>query len=356
MLKQLHEPVLPEPQVSAEAASLVYVSDTEPGIRRVHAGRGFRYILPSGERLEDFDELDRIRKLAIPPAWTDVWICLDPDGHLQATGRDTRGRKQYRYHPRWAEVRDEAKYGSLTAFANALPHIRAQIDKDLRRRGLPRERVLASIVWLLDNTMIRIGNAAYARDNKSFGITTLRDKHVEIEGAKLRFRFKGKSGKEWNLGLTDRRIARVVRGAQELPGQHLFQYLDEDGERRAIRSEDVNRYIREHAGAEFSAKNFRTWGGTLLALGLLAREPVPETKTAKTRVLNQVIDKIAAALVNTRSVCRKCYIHPAVIESWLEGRLAEEIKEVRRRTSRPRTGLDLEETLLLRWLESKGQA
>ena len=222
------------PQASAERASLIHVSDAMPGIVRKRSGRGFRYVAAGGKGVADGETLSRIRSLAIPPAWTDVWISPDPDGHIQATGRDQRGRKQYRYHPRWMACRDDVKYSSLVAFARALPTLRAQIDADLRRRGLSRERVVASIVWLLDNTMIRVGNAVYARDNKSFGLTTLRSRHVEVEGAKLRFAFKGKSGKEWKLKLVDRRMARIVRDVQELPGQHLFQYLDEDGERRLV--------------------------------------------------------------------------------------------------------------------------
>jgi DNA topoisomerase-1 len=351
MLKKMDDPVLPEPHISAKEASLVYVSDTGPGIRRQRAGRGFRYVLPGGERLEDFDELARVRKLAIPPAWTDVWISPDPDGHIQATGRDARGRKQYRYHPRWAEVRDQAKYGSLIAFANALPSIRTQIDHDLRRHGLPRERIVASIVWLLDKTMIRVGNDSYARENKSFGLTTLRQKHAELNGSELRLNFKGKSGKEWRLELRDRRVVRVIRSAQELPGQQLFQYQDSDGNRHLVHSDDVNRYIRDASGADFSSKHFRTWGGTIAAAGLLARQALPDSKAAAKRHLNEVVDRVAQMLGNTRSVCRKCYIHPQAIESWLDGRLVEEIKQARRRMRGPRPGLDEEETLVLHWLE-----
>lgn len=342
--------ILSKSIAAAEEASLTYVSDEEPGITRRQDGRRFAYLNPAGDRIGEPTEIDRIDKLAIPPAWTDVWISPDPDGHIQATGRDVRGRKQYRYHSRWAEVRDQAKYDRLIDFAGALPALREQIDGDLRRHGLPRERVIASLVWLLDNTMIRVGNAAYARDNKSFGLTTLRDRHVEIEGSKLRFTFKGKSGKEWSLGLTDRRIARVVRGAQDLPGQHLFQYLDENDARRAIRSEDVNRYIREAAGEEFSSKHFRTWGGTITAASLLCDIPLPESQTATKRHLNAAIDRVAARLGNTRTVCRSCYIHPRVIESWQEGRLGDEMREARRRVRKAKPGLDEEETLVLKWL------
>ena len=251
-------------QGAAIQASLNYVTDAEPGIRRLGAGKRFSYKGPNG-RVVSGSIRARIKALAIPPAWTDVWISPDPDGHIQATGRDQRGRKQYRYHSAWAEERDGTKYSSLVAFAESLPELRRRIDADLRRHGLPAERVVAAVVWLLDNTMIRVGNAAYARDNKSFGLTTLRDRHVDISGSSLRFAFKGKSGEEWKLKLVDRRIARIVRGAQDLPGQKLFQYLDEDGNRHPVRSVDVNRYIRDAAGADFSSKHFRTWGGTIHA-------------------------------------------------------------------------------------------
>ena len=336
-------------QEAALRASLVYTSDEEWGIRRRRAGKGFVYKSPDG-RVVDSETLARIRRLAIPPAWTDVWISGDPDGHIQATGRDQRGRKQYRYHERWLTCRDEVKYSSLAAFAEALPRLRTAVDADLRRRGLPRERVLASIVWLLDNTMIRVGNPAYARDNKSFGLTTLRDRHVQISGSTLRFGFKGKSGKEWKLKLVDRRIAKVVRGAQDLPGQHLFQYLHEGGERRQIRSQDVNDYIRAATGAEFSSKHFRTWGGTISAAALFGAEQLPETNAGTKRMMNQIIDQVAHRLGNTRAVCRKCYIHPLVMEAWLAGRLAGELAAARRSFRKPIHGLDIEEMLVFKWL------
>ena len=347
------EKILPLPKISARRASLVHTSDEEPGIRRKRAGGGFFYLKPDGSKLGEGKTLARIRSLAIPPAWTDVWICLQADGHLQATGRDQRGRKQYRYHARWSVCRDEVKYSSLVAFAKALPGLRRRIDADLRRHRLPRERVVASVVWLLDNTMIRIGNAAYARDNKSFGLTTLRDRHVDIDGSTLRFAFKGKSGKEWKLKLTDRRIAKIVRGAQDLPGQHLFQYLDGDGARHAIRSQDVNDYIREATGADFSSKHFRTWGGTIHAARLLTEEPLPESRAAAKRTLNRVIDQVAHCLGNTRTVCRKCYIHPAVVDAWAENRLTDEMNAARRSFRKPLRGLSEEETLILKWLSAK---
>ena len=337
-------------QDSAEHASLSYVSDADPGVRRLRKGKGFSYAGPNG-RAVSAQTLARIKAIVIPPAWTDVWISPDPDGHIQATGRDQRGRKQYRYHPQWIEERDGVKYSSLVAFAESLPALRRQIDADLRRHGLPLERVVASVVWLLDNTMIRIGNAAYARDNKSFGLTTLRDRHVEITGSSLRFAFKGKSGKEWKLRLVDRRIARVVRGAQDIPGQKLFQYLDEDGVRHPVRSDDVNRYIRDAVGEDFSSKHFRTWGGTIHAASLFAQTELPESQAGVKRVMNTVIDKVAERLGNTRAVCRKCYIHPQVFESWAQGRLLSEMTEANKR-KRSIDGLDDEEALVLRWLKA----
>jgi DNA topoisomerase I len=347
------EKILPAPEKSAASASLIHTNDEEPGIRRRRSGAGFLYIRPDGGRLKDVEALARIRSLAIPPAWNDVWISPSPDGHLQATGRDQRGRKQYRYHPRWSACRDEVKYSSLAAFAEALPRLRSTIDADLGRRGLPRERVVASVVWLLDNTMIRVGNAAYARDNKSFGLTTLRDRHVEITGSTLRFAFKGKSGKQWRLKLADRRIARVVRGAQDLPGQQLFQYACENGERRAISSQDINDYIREATGADFSSKHFRTWGGTISAAALFAERPLPQTKGETKRVMNEIIDQVAHRLGNTRAVCRQCYIHPMVVESWSVGKLADEMAKARRSFRKPIAGLDQQETLVLKWLSNK---
>jgi DNA topoisomerase-1 len=343
---------LREPSRAAESVSLVYSNDEEPGFRRKRAGRGFFYVTAKGGKLTGAKHLDRIRMLAIPPAWTDVWIAADPDGHLQATGRDVKGRKQYRYHERWAVCRDAVKFSGLAGFAESLPTLRDAVDHDLRRRGLPRERVVASVVWLLDNTMIRVGNAAYARDNGSFGLTTLKSRHLEIEGAKLRFSFKGKSGKEWRLKLVDRRIAGVMRSIQELPGQHLFQYHDEDGDRRTVRSEDVNAYIRDATGAEFSSKHFRTWGGTVHAATLLSTTPLPETKTARNRTLNGAIDIVAAKLGNTRAVCRSCYIHPGVLEAWQAGNLTDEIAAARRSWRKLPDGFDEEEMTVLRWLQS----
>jgi DNA topoisomerase-1 len=309
------------PADSARAAGLRYVSDAIPGIRRRAAAQGFRYLNGGGAAVRDRGALARIRALAIPPAWTDVWICPREDGHLQATGRDARRRKQYRYHPRWREVRDESKYGRLVAFGRALPRIRRQVARDLARPGLPREKVLATLVHLLETTYIRIGNEEYARDNQSFGLTTLRERQVRVNGAQLRFRFRGKSGVPHEVALTDRRIAQIVRRMQDLPGQELFQYVDEDGSTRAIESDDVNAYLKSIAGEEFTSKDFRTWAGTLLCARALRRLPPPPSAAAGKREVAQAIEGVARELRNTRAVCRKCYVHPVVVETYLEGRL-----------------------------------
>jgi DNA topoisomerase I len=336
---------------AAQAADLNHVNDTHPGIRRVRRGRGFSYVTGENERVADRETLDRIAQIVIPPAWSDVWISSDPNGHIQATGRDQRGRKQYRYHPAWSACRDEAKFDSLCDFARRLPVLREQVDADMRRRSLTRERVTASIVWLLDRTLIRIGNDIYAEQNKSFGLTTLTSDHVEASSSGLRFSFTGKSGKAWNLGLQDRRIASAVRRMQELPGERLFQYLDEDGEPHPVHSQDVNAYIKEAIGTDYSSKHFRTWGASSEMAHLLARLDDPETKTARNRLLNTHLDKVAAKLNNTRAVCRRCYVHPAVIEGWEDGTLVPSLSEIRSRYRRPLAGLDLRESQMLRWLE-----
>jgi DNA topoisomerase I len=337
---------------AAARADLVYVSDTDPGLHRRRAGKGFCYFKPGGGRVTSRKTLARIKALAVPPAWSDVWICMRQDGHIQATGRDERGRKQYRYHAAWLEARDEAKFSSLAEFAEALPKLRQQVDKALRLRGLPHERVIASVVWLLDRTLIRIGNESYTRQNNSFGLTTLRSRHVQVEGSSLRFAFIGKSGKEWRLKLVDRRIAAIVRNIQELPGQQLFQYLDESGEHRPIQSQDVNDFIREAMGPEFSSKDFRTWGGTNSAVKLFTAADLPDTKRDQKRVANSVLDQVAKLLRNTRATCRKCYVHPAVIAAWQDGRLQAEIEAIRRRFRRTLGGLDADESTVLRWLRS----
>ncbi|MGO4125363.1 DNA topoisomerase IB [Inquilinus sp. YAF38] len=314
----------PSPPAQAKAHGLHYVSDTEPGIRRRRSGKGFAYRMPDGSPVRDRETLARIRKLAIPPAYTDVWICLDPLGHLQATGRDERGRKQYRYHPRWKEVRDEAKYGRMVAFGRALPRIRKRVDADLAERGLTRTKVLAAIVRLLETTLIRVGNDEYAKANKSFGLTTLRKRHADVEGGAVYFEFRGKSGKQYRTGFRDRRIARIIRSCQDLPGYRLFQYVGDDGERHAVGSDDVNQYLREISGQDFTAKDFRTWAGTLFAARLLsAADPeAPPSKAAVARCIKEV----SAQLGNTPAVCRACYVHPEVVEAFLDGRLATTLR------------------------------
>jgi DNA topoisomerase I len=310
---------------AARAAGLRYVSDAAPGIRRRRSGSGFVYTSPDGDRVDDPETLSRIRSLAIPPAWTDVWICLSPRGHLQATGRDARGRKQYRYHAKWRSERDGTKYHRMAAFGRALPRIRERVEADLALPGLPRERVLATVVRLLETTGIRVGNPEYARTNGSYGLTTLRDKHVYINGANVRFAFRGKSGKKHAIDVHDQRLASIVRRCRDIPGYDLFQYVDDAGERRSIGSGDVNDYLRETAGEDFTAKDFRTWTGTVLAAcAFRDLEPCASQAEAK-RAAVSAIECVAAQLGNTPSVCRKSYIHPSVIESYLDGTLDQRL-------------------------------
>jgi DNA topoisomerase-1 len=308
-----------DPIRSAKAAGLQYVCDDRPGIRREMAALGFRYLSARGKVIRKPAELKRIRALAIPPAWTDVWICPDARGHLQATGRDARGRKQYRYHARWRTCRDETKFDRMQAFAAALPGIRARIARDLAANGLSREKVLAGVVALLEKTLIRVGNDEYARTNRSFGLTTLRDHHVQIRGSAMRFRFRGKSGKNHEIGLNDRRLARVVRQCRDLPGQELFQYLDDEGRRRDVTSTDVNNYLKEITGENFTAKDFRTWFGTVLACTALTECEEAASRAAAKRNVLRAIEAVAGVLGNTRSVCRKSYIHPAVLDAYEQG-------------------------------------
>ena len=309
------------PPDDAKAAGLRYADDSGPGLTRRRAGTGCSYRRADGSLLTDRVELRRIRRLAIPPAWSDVWISPDPSGHLQATGRDARGRKQYRYHERWREIRNDTKYARLCDFAKTLPRIRARTDADLRRGGLGRERVLAAIVRLLESTLIRVGNDEYARQNRSFGLTTMRDDHVAVTGSRISFRFRGKSGVQHEVDVSDRRVARVVTQLDELPGQHLFQYVDEHGAPRPIDSDDVNAYLREITGEEFTAKDFRTWAGTVLAArALAALGPFEDDGQAKGNLL-AAVDEVARRLGNTRAICRQCYIHPAIIDAYRDGAL-----------------------------------
>ncbi|MGE5640454.1 MAG: DNA topoisomerase IB [Clostridia bacterium] len=315
-------PLVLEPESSARAAGLRYCLDDRPGIARRASGKSFRYYAPSGALVRDQGTLARIRSLAIPPAWTGVWICPREDGHLQATGRDARGRKQYRYHERWRQVRDETKYGKMAAFAAALPRIRRRVSRDLALRGLPREKVLATVVRLLETTFMRVGNEEYARENDSYGLTTLRTRQVQVRGQRLRFRFRGKAGVQHCIELREPRLVAIVRRMQDLPGQELFQYVDDAGATHAIESADVNDYLREVAGEEFTSKDFRTWAGSVLALEALAQAQAPESASHARRVTAAAIEQVARRLGNTRAVCRKCYIHPRVLDAYAEGSLA----------------------------------
>lgn len=325
---------------------LHYVDDSGPGIsRRVLRGK-FVYFMPDGERIRDTDEIQRINKLAIPPAYTDVWICPDPRGHMQATGRDARGRKQYRYHPRWREIRDDNKYEHLLAFGAALPKLRLRLEDHLALRGMPREKVMALVVQLLESTLIRIGNTRYARENRSYGLTTLRTRHVDVKGTAIRFHFRGKSGVEHQVTLKNQRLARIMRRCMELPGQHLFQYLDEDGQQHAISSSDINQYLRELTGGDFTAKDYRTWAGSTLALEYLrGREHQPEAVARRNMV--EIVKDVSRQLGNTPAVCRQCYIHPAVLEGFANGELTKLPK------ARKRKWMSSEEVTLLNFLNAR---
>jgi DNA topoisomerase-1 len=312
----------PDGKSSARLAGLRYVDDRRPGITRIRHGQGVGYRGPDGRPIRDGETLTRIRSLAVPPAWRNVWICPDATGHLQATGRDARGRKQYRYHPRWREVRDGNKYERMIAFGRALPLIRKRVQKDLSRPGLPREKILATVVRLLEVTLIRVGNEEYAKQNESFGLATMRNRHVRVNGSALRFQFRGKSGVLHAVDLEDRRLACIVRRSRDLPGYELFQYVDADGDRRTIVAADVNAYLKSIAGDEFTAKDFRTWAGTVLAARALREVAAFGSKTqAKCNVL-RAVEAVAKRLGNTTAVCRKCYIHPEVVNAYLDGTLA----------------------------------
>jgi DNA topoisomerase-1 len=344
-----------DPSNVAESG-LRYVSDGERGIRRECSGDGFGYFEPHGDRVTDEATLQRIGKLAIPPAWTDVWICARPDGHLQATGRDARGRKQYRYHPRFRELSEANKYEHMLEFARTLPALRATVAGHMALRGLPREKVLATVVHLLETTLIRVGNDDYAKQNKSYGLTTLRNPHVKVEGSQLRFQFKGKSGKTWRLQVRDRRVAKIVKACQELPGQGLFQYLDEDGEQRSVSSSDVNAYLREISGRDITAKDFRTWAGTVLAALALQEFGSFDTQAAAKQNVRSAIENVAARLGNTPTICRKCYVHPEILSSYAEGAMLLEIKErVEQELREDLASLRPEEAAVLSLLEARLQ-
>ena len=343
--------VVTDPVDSAKRAGLTYVNEHRPGLSRRRVGRGFIYLDTDGHRIRDRAVLGRIRSLAIPPAWRDVWICASLHGHIQAVGRDARGRKQYRYHPRWRESRDETKYERMLAFAHALPRIRARVRADLARPGLPREKVLATVVRLLERTLIRIGNEEYARANRSFGLTTLRTRHVAVRGATLRFRFRGKGGREHLVDVRDPRLARIVRRCQDLPGQELFQYVDDGGDRQTIDSADVNAYLREIAGAEFTAKDFRTWAGTVLAALALAETAVFASTREARRNITRAVETVAARLGNTPAISRRCYVHPGVVDAYLEGATLDRRAAHALRSARAE--LNQSESGVLRFLEQR---
>jgi DNA topoisomerase-1 len=348
-----HPATLVDPLESARAAGLRYVSDAAPGIRRERHGDTFRYVDAKNREITNEAELRRIKSLGIPPAWTDVWICPQPNGHVQATGRDAKGRKQYRYHPRWRATRDATKYDRMIAFGSALPQIRARVEQDLRRRELSREKVLATVVRLLETTLIRVGNREYARSNKSYGLTTLRDKHVIIGDTKVTFQFPGKSGKRHTITLNDRRLARIVKRCRDLPGYELFQYLDERGERQTIGSADVNDYLREISGQEFTAKDFRTWAGTVLAAMALREFAPHDSQSEAKKNIVRAIEHVAERLGNTPSICRKCYVHPAVLDSYLDGSLAQTLAQRAEEVRDSEDDLDSDEAMVLGFLQQR---
>jgi DNA topoisomerase-1 len=339
---------------SARTSGLRYVTDDSPGITRKRTGHGFCYFDPRGRPLKQVEDLRRIKSLAIPPAWENVWISPLAYGHLQATGRDAKGRKQHRYHPRWREVRDQTKYDRMIAFCQALPRLRARVNRDLARPGLPRTKIIATVVKLLETTLIRIGSEEYARQNGSFGLTTMRNRHVKVKGTKIRFEFRGKSGVKFNLDLNNRRLARIVKRCQDLPGQELFQYIDEEGQRRTIGSSDVNDYLRDVTRDDFTAKDFRTWAGTVLAAIALGELTQVDSQAQAKRNVVHAIETVAKKLGNTRAVCRKSYIHPAVVDAYLDGSLADISKQqVSCQTAEARGKLRWEEAAVIAILEPR---
>lgn len=337
---------------AAKSAGLVYVSADHPGIRRAGSPKNPRYLGTNNRAVTDKNTLARIKRLAIPPAWTDVWICPVDNGHLQATGRDARGRKQYRYHSHWRQVRDESKYNRMLEFAKILPKVRQRIESDLKLSGLPREKVLATVIKILETGLIRVGNDEYARTNKSFGLTTMQDRHVDVNGATIRFQFRGKSGKYHQIDIEDRRLARIVDHCQSIPGQELFQFIGDDGKPHDITSTDVNEYLQEITQSDFTAKDFRTWGGTVLAAMALQEFEKFDTKTQAKKNLVRAIEAVAQRLGNTPAICRKCYIHPEIMTSYLDGTM---IDTFRKRAERLRKvpGLRPEENLVLAFLEMR---
>jgi len=339
---------------AAEGAGLRYISDDRPGYTRKAKGDDFDWFDADGKPIRDEQRLLRLKRLGIPPAWANVWVCPAPNCHIQATGRDARGRKQYVYHERWREIRDENKYDRMIDFGKALPKIRRRVAKDIKLPGLPRNKVLATVVQLLERTFIRIGNEEYARENKSFGLTTMKDRHVEVKGSKLRFRFRGKSGRDHEVDVTDRRIAKIISKLQDLPGQDLFQYVDDDGEVGNVSSQDVNQYLREITGEDFSAKDFRTWAGTVLtAIALKAQDKFENKKQAKSNITT-AIKAVSTILGNTPAICRKCYVHPAVLENYLDQKSIEGLKQITEEAlEREDVDLRSNEAAVLRFLEAR---
>ncbi|HET7731957.1 MAG TPA: DNA topoisomerase IB [Usitatibacter sp.] len=340
----------------AVRAGLRYVTDAFEGIRRRRAGRGWVYFAPNGARIRDKDKRKRLNALAIPPAWTDVWICPDPDGHIQATARDARGRKQYRYHASYREACDRSKFRRMLEFSEVLPRLRDRVERDLGGPDLSRRQLLATVVRLLDRTLIRVGNDEYARENRSFGLTTLRRRHVAVEGTSLRFSFRGKSGVDHNVALTDARLARIIQRCQDLPGVELFQYLDAAGRRQAVSSDDVNAYLREVTGKDFSAKDFRTWGGTMHAAVMLRSMGPAATQREAERNILRALEEVAERLGNTRTVCRKYYVHPAILEAYLTGRIvgpAIEMPGVRMPRGQRAAALRRDELAVLQFLQDE---
>jgi DNA topoisomerase-1 len=351
-IKRLLE--LTDPVESAKASGLRYVTDTTPGLTRKFGGARFRYFDAQGKPVRNPEILGRIKSLAIPPAWTNVWICPWANGHLQATGRDAKGRKQHRYHPRWREVRDQTKYDRMIAFAHVLPKIRARVEQDLALPGLPRAKVIATVVKLLETTLIRVGNEEYARENKSFGLTTMREQHVEVNGAKIRFAFRGKSGVKFDLDVKDRRLAKIVQRCQDLPGQELFRYVDDDGDLRNVTSSDVNEYLQEITQEDFTAKDFRTWAGTVLAARALRELEHFDSQAEAKRNVVSAIESVAKKLGNTRAVCRKCYIHPAVVNSYMDGTLIKGLEQrVKKELAECRDALGPEEAAVMSLIEKQ---
>lgn len=341
------------PAEIAKSAGLRYVSDTGPGFMRKRVGKNFSYIGLDGKPIHDQEVLQRIRSLGIPPAWNNVWICPKPNGHIQATGRDAKGRKQYRYHPHWREVRDETKYNRMIAFGEALPTMRARISHDLKLPGLHREKVLAAVVLLLDTTAIRVGNEEYAKENGSFGLTTLRNRHVDISGSKIYFHFRGKSGKEHTVSVQNRQLARIVKRCQDLPGYELFQYIDDNGQRLTIESADVNDYLRQVFGSDFTTKDFRTWAGTVFAMDALQNLGEAENQTQAKKKVGQAIEVAAKHLGNTKTICRKCYVHPVVVDAYLEGTLLTSLSQQDDNVFLDTGGLRPEEVRVLQFLKQQ---